>query len=314
MYGKPLETSFTTHRWSAVASRRMTSSPCALSTLQRTPTLPFLTSGVAGPVPFAKSEGTSPQYSAANWPVSLARFANARYRGSKRLSCSVSVGSRGRFRKGNKGKSKSSMTPRVLPWRDFNEWRAVYKGLFSNDPTWAIHRVRLWHLRGNVAHAIECTAQLIAARDSTDVFRERLELSMIVVRAVNGLVDPGQRKRAKPISMLAEGIGLPVWLVDVRHQATHNSLPSIEILRTACATLLDYFKRTYWDVQAQVQEDITWAGAMACWPSQRLHATRLLMLLTTSFGTTPSPPLHELEARLAKRVKVHSALWREETS
>ena len=48
--------------------------------------------------------------------------------------------------------------PRVVPWRDWAEWQAVYAGLYANDPAprmRAVARCRTWRLRGNVPHVDE---------------------------------------------------------------------------------------------------------------------------------------------------------------
>lgn len=147
-------------------------------------------------------------------------------------------------------------SPRVLPWADWNEWRSVYQRLFSGDASERAAGVRqcwAWRLRGGLPHAIECTAQIVSCRRFENrVEQERLELSMIVTRTVNGLVDQSQRSsHVMPISHLAKEIDLPGWLVDLRHQATHNSLPSIDVLRSAAAELLDYLRKHYWSAQAK---------------------------------------------------------------
>ncbi len=40
-------------------------------------------------------------------------------------------------------------------------------------------------------------------------------------------------------------LGLPEWLVEMRHQATHASLPSLDMLRTAAETSLAWLKVGY---------------------------------------------------------------------
>jgi ribosomal biogenesis protein LAS1 len=51
---------------------------------------------------------------------------------------------------------------------------------------------------------------------------------------VNGLVDPLQvGAYARSISSIAAQLGLPSWLVELRHAATHEDLPSLELLRDA---------------------------------------------------------------------------------
>lgn len=49
---------------------------------------------------------------------------------------------------------------------------------------------------------------------------------------VNGLVDPLQfGQYARSIASIAAQLGLPLWLVELRHAATHEELPSLELLR-----------------------------------------------------------------------------------
>ena len=56
--------------------------------------------------------------------------------------------------------------PRVVPWRDWAEWQAVYAGLYANDPEprmRAVARCRTWRLRQRAPP--EATAALIAIED-----------------------------------------------------------------------------------------------------------------------------------------------------
>jgi ribosomal biogenesis protein LAS1 len=55
-----------------------------------------------------------------------------------------------------------------------------------------------------------------------------------IIRMVNGLVDPLQiGAYARSIASIAIQLGLPLWLVELRHAATHEDLPSLELLRDA---------------------------------------------------------------------------------
>ena len=77
---------------------------------------------------------------------------------------------------------------------------------------------------------------------STIVLRQSYALA--IIRLVNGLVDPLQQGAyARPISSIAAQIGLPSWLVELRHAATHEDLPSLHLLREA-ATQVEYFGRS----------------------------------------------------------------------
>jgi ribosomal biogenesis protein LAS1 len=70
----------------------------------------------------------------------------------------------------------------------------------------------------------------------------RLTYAAALTRLVNGLVDPLQvGAYARSIAQLAAQLGLPAWLVELRHAATHEELPGLEVLREGvrqvCATL-----------------------------------------------------------------------------
>jgi ribosomal biogenesis protein LAS1 len=51
---------------------------------------------------------------------------------------------------------------------------------------------------------------------------------------------------AAPISVLCGKMGIAGWLVDIRHEASHNALPTLGALRLAASTLLEFLKSEYW--------------------------------------------------------------------
>lgn len=62
----------------------------------------------------------------------------------------------------------------------------------------------------------------------------RLALSAAIIRFVNESVDPLQQGMfAVPITGLADRLGIPRSVVDIRHEATHDVLPSLESLLNA---------------------------------------------------------------------------------
>ena len=70
---------------------------------------------------------------------------------------------------------------------------------------------------------------------------------MALVRAVNGAVDPSQNgKYAAPITTLATKIGLPQMLVEIRHEAAHQELPALPLLRKGAGAALAWLRRHYW--------------------------------------------------------------------
>ena len=52
---------------------------------------------------------------------------------------------------------------------------------------------------------------------------------------------------ARSVQAIADEIELPSWLVDLRHDATHSSLPSLAMLETGVNVALHWLKENYWD-------------------------------------------------------------------
>lgn len=144
----------------------------------------------------------------------------------------------------------SIMSPprRAVPWTCFAEWKWVAEAAFTLDNPIklkkAIDIMQIWCIRGNHPPAVESTLNLLKLTYSLDhgLIDERsarLSLSSIIIRLVNEAVDPGQKgTHALPVSHLAEKINLPRLLVDIRHNATHDELPSLETLLLASKMVL----------------------------------------------------------------------------
>lgn len=70
----------------------------------------------------------------------------------------------------------------------------------------------------------------------------RQSYAAAIIRLVNGLVDPLQLGvYARSIASIATQLGLPPWLVELRHAATHEDLPSLELLREAAREVLNLY-------------------------------------------------------------------------
>lgn len=87
-------------------------------------------------------------------------------------------------------------------------------------------------------HALESTLALLTAllddhsKPPASALPQRLIYATAIIRLVNGLVDPLQSGAyARSIASIAAQLGLPSWLVELRHAATHEDLPSLELLR-----------------------------------------------------------------------------------
>ncbi|KAI1214897.1 Las1-domain-containing protein [Annulohypoxylon truncatum] len=121
----------------------------------------------------------------------------------------------------------------------------------------AVSRVSMWMQRGGCPHLVESTALLMAAilsdlhetraRANSSSYALRAAYSAAFSRFVTGLLDSQQDKQRK-MSMytVAKTIGLPATFVELRHQATHEQLPSLLKLRTAARKALVWIWDYYW--------------------------------------------------------------------
>lgn len=122
----------------------------------------------------------------------------------------------------------------------------------------AVARVSMWMQRGNCPHMVESTALLMAAmlNDQDAASSENAASSAYAIRAaysaafsrfVTGLLDGHQDKQRKQsMYSIAKTIGLPATFVELRHQSTHEQLPSLAKLRSAAKKALLWIWDYYW--------------------------------------------------------------------
>ncbi|KAK1538536.1 hydroxyacylglutathione hydrolase [Colletotrichum paranaense] len=124
----------------------------------------------------------------------------------------------------------------------------------SSDKHHAVARVSMWMQRGNCPHMVESTALLTAAilsdaesKGGAGTYAVRAAYAAAFSRFVTGLLDGHQDKQRK-LSMysVAKTIGLPATFVELRHQATHETLPSLAKLRSAARKALVWIWEYYW--------------------------------------------------------------------
>lgn len=100
-----------------------------------------------------------------------------------------------------------------------------------------------WKTNTALPHALESILSLLAVNlqdgkytnssfQPSSSLNLRQSYALALIRMVNGLVDPLQQGvYARSIGGIASQIGLPLWLVELRHAGTHEDLPSLELLR-----------------------------------------------------------------------------------
>ncbi|KAH9005961.1 Las1-domain-containing protein [Lactarius hatsudake] len=153
--------------------------------------------------------------------------------------------------------------PRRVPWATLAQLEQVYSWVYSQDAgdssrDSAIERLSAWKFMMPLPHALESLLSILVAIRQESTYNAgassslslRQSYATAIIRLVNGLVDPLQLGTyARSISSIAAQIGLPAWLVELRHAATHEDLPSLELLRDGvkeCLTWLlhNYFRPT----------------------------------------------------------------------
>ncbi|KIK99925.1 hypothetical protein PAXRUDRAFT_130958 [Paxillus rubicundulus Ve08.2h10] len=149
--------------------------------------------------------------------------------------------------------------PRRAPWAHIGELEQICSWIYADEEdleakTLATNRLSAWKAVTALPHALESTLAILAAHllDVTSqntqhaALAARQAYAAAIIRMVNGLVDPLQvGAYARSIASIATQLGLPPWLVELRHAATHEDLPSLELLREAARESLSWLLHNY---------------------------------------------------------------------
>lgn len=158
------------------------------------------------------------------------------------------------------------------PWFSRAEREEVCHQLFStniDDRMQALAHIDVWKARSfpRIPLGIEVTAALVHAlacetnRLSIDHphFEEKdveAAFCMALIRFINLITEVGQvMSHQLSISIIAQKMGVPEWIVDLRHSATHSNLPSLDVLRAAATWSLEWVKVNYWEMEEGVLDD-----------------------------------------------------------
>ncbi|KAJ1843314.1 rRNA-processing protein las1, partial [Coemansia sp. RSA 2703] len=154
-----------------------------------------------------------------------------------------------------------SRQPRIVAWTSAEEYLSVAEYLYStniNERKHGVAIVKAWRSRARIPVAIEATASLVemtvADEESKGVTTNHLRhlYSMAMIRFVNTIVDLEQKGTfAQSVVSLAGKIGMPAWFVELRHAATHEQLPSLSVLQSACQQALGWLSDYYWNKQTR---------------------------------------------------------------
>lgn len=166
-----------------------------------------------------------------------------------------------------KGKP-AGKTRRVVAWMNKAEYDHVLEHLYSRDPVLqkhALHRISAWKGRfgQNTPVAVASTADLVRCQvlDNTGQLESNdlvLLYGMALVRFVNVITERKQTRIATPLRLLARNLNIPEWVVNLRHDFTHNKLPSLKWCRKGCEFVLDWLRKEYWSRQLGGQLTDDW--------------------------------------------------------
>ncbi|XP_046583363.1 ribosomal biogenesis protein LAS1L-like isoform X2 [Haliotis rubra] len=114
----------------------------------------------------------------------------------------------------------ASMNKHVVPWICRDEFVSVYRKLYS---------------------------------EKTAIQHQALEHIVVwKTRCVNFITDHYQLDRnnvAVPIHRIGEEIGIPEWIVSLRHEGTHRAMPSLDVLSRGTMWAVDWLKHNFWERQ-----------------------------------------------------------------
>ena len=156
----------------------------------------------------------------------------------------------------------------ITAWYSTDECSAILSHLFSQShakKNSSLGALCAWAARlGNkLPVAIECTYSLIASQRA--LLDEHIPYSEAISRAANALTralflltERQQHQRASfhadsnartplPLHVLAEELGVPEWVVEIRHDSVHGRLASRPLLLRATELLIDAVRNNYWD-------------------------------------------------------------------
>lgn len=150
-----------------------------------------------------------------------------------------------------------------VPWADWDEWKSCWV-LLQTSPLEGLKTLEIWSHTDCLPVRVECTRLLLSClKDLTKTGNpmelqfvksevSRLAMSMAIVRCTNLIIDTfNDCKFARSVAQTAKSINLPEFIVDLRHDATHSTLPSSFLIAKAAEYLLSWLFTNYWAKQAE---------------------------------------------------------------
>ncbi|XP_046380806.2 ribosomal biogenesis protein LAS1L-like [Haliotis rufescens] len=161
----------------------------------------------------------------------------------------------------------ASMNKHVVPWICRDEFVDVYKKLYSertDTQQQALDQITVWKTRcdSHLPVSVNCTADLITAQidhrlhqgesEHLSEYKVRQGYALALIRCVNFITDRYQQDKnnvALPIHRIGEEIGIPEWIVSLRHEGTHRAMPSLDVLARGTQWAVEWLKHNFWERQ-----------------------------------------------------------------
>lgn len=145
---------------------------------------------------------------------------------------------------------------KLVPWSANSEWKICYDALQSESSyAAAVDLLLLWKSRSpSLPVAVDSTLLYLqtflenqhAQQHQRDAVGNSL-FAMFIIRFINGFADQQQTQFfAQSVTGICAKLGIPRWLVDLRHECTHDKIPSYEVLYEASAIAFEWLKVNYW--------------------------------------------------------------------
>ncbi|KAL1461835.1 hypothetical protein WDU94_013703 [Cyamophila willieti] len=146
------------------------------------------------------------------------------------------------------------------------EWNLVYRLVYSSnieDMKKAYRRLLVWKSRvENLPAGVECTLGILQVRlremelatlNQSIISHEDLQLmySTAIIRFLNMIAELEQG-RPSTLYSKAQGMAIPSWIVNLRHDAAHSSvLPPLHSLKSASDFIFNWLDDFYWKNEAE---------------------------------------------------------------
>nr|XP_022293479.1 ribosomal biogenesis protein LAS1L-like [Crassostrea virginica] len=173
----------------------------------------------------------------------------------------------------SKRKDETKVKMMVVPWKNKEEFKHVYEGIYSDEvrhKKQAMEKMLTWQSRAmdKLPIAIEstmticraCISHLMAIQEQSlkdNYLKLVYEYSMAIIRFVNNVTELGQtRVHRMPLHKIAGSFGIPSWIVEMRHNATHRSIPSLAELTAGADWILEWLREDFWDAQYNIMEKL----------------------------------------------------------